>query len=84
VAQLGFLAPGMSNHNDHPPIQEIRNLKKITIIYSISFYFISIIKIYLSAKLHLSFRTPILLPGVATLLLTSPATTLVVREIGQR
>jgi hypothetical protein len=68
-----------------PPIPDIRNFKKITIIYSILFYFISIIKMYLNAKkLHFSFRTPILLTGVATLLLISPPTPLVVRETGQR
>jgi len=40
---------------------------------------------YLSAKkLHFSFRTPILLPRVATLLFISPATPLVITETGQR
>lgn len=52
VAQLGFPAPGMSNHNDHP-YKKLGTLKKITIIYSISFYFISIIKMYLSAKSYI-------------------------------
>lgn len=85
MAQLGFRAPGMSNHNDHPYKKLGTLKKKITIIYSLFFYFISIIKMYLSAKkLHFSFRTPILLPRVATLLFISPATPLVITETGQR